>query len=307
MAELLRQVLYSRDLVDRGPDHRELQTLGYSDIAVNHLAEMKRDAEVESRVSRRQRAKAAARIVSSGERTATGLFRRTLDAEQAEHGIPDQRDDFAAMVEHRGRRHFKIAAEQIEEILGREPASQFSGLAKIAVPERGRDLFAVATPDQAIEHRLTRALAEIDVGDVLRDASLDLRLQRDAELAGDPLQQRDLVIGESFRPVAEPGADDSVPPDLVEADEKDEIVGAALRVKFRQHIEIEKRGVAGQPAAQHRQPMRQGMTDRASQKPILRAVLGAEVLDNDPRLTGPVHRAGSVERMQDPERHLAAQ
>ena len=62
----------------------------------------------------------------------------------------------------------------------------------------------------------------------------------------------------------------SVLPDLIEADEKDEIVGAAQRVKFLQHLEIEKRRLAGQPAPQHRQPMGQGVANGTAQKPILR-------------------------------------
>ena len=180
-------------------------------------------------------------------------------------------------------------------------------MAKIAVPQRGGDLFALAAPDQAIEHGLAGALAEIGVGDVLRDAPLDLRFQRDGELSGDALEQRDFVVGKSLRPIAEPGADDSILPDLVIANEKDEIVGAALGVKFLQHFEIEKRGVAGQPAAQHRQPMGQGVANGTKQKPILRTILSAEVIDNNPCRRGPVHRGGSIEGVEDPERHLAAQ
>ena len=123
----------------------------------------------------------------------------------------------------------------------------------------------------------------------------------------DALKQRDLVVGKPFRPIAEPGADDSVPPDLVIADEKDEIVRAALGVKFLQYLEIEKRCIAGQPAAQHGEPMGQGVANGTKQKPILRAILRTEVLDNDSLLGGPVHRAGCIERMQDPERHLGPQ
>ena len=76
MAELLRQVLHPDDLVDRSANHRELQTLGYSDIAVDHLAEMKRDAEIERRFDGglRQGAKAAPGFVGGGQRTATSLL-----------------------------------------------------------------------------------------------------------------------------------------------------------------------------------------------------------------------------------------
>src|SRR5580704_14300159 len=99
----------------------------------------------------------------------------------------------------------------MQEILSRELVGEFRRAAQVAVPQRRGDLFAVAAPDQAVQHGLAGALAEIGMGDVLRDAAFELRLQRDTERAGDALQLPDLVVGEAGGPVAEPGSEDSVP------------------------------------------------------------------------------------------------
>ena len=48
-AELFGQVLHPDHFIDRGADDRELQTLRHADIAIDHLAQMQRDAEVEFR------------------------------------------------------------------------------------------------------------------------------------------------------------------------------------------------------------------------------------------------------------------
>ena len=106
VAQLFRQILHSNDLVDRGPNQRELQPLGHSDIAIDNLAQVERNAEIECYVGRcrLRRAESPARFLGCGERPAASLVRRTLKTEQAKHRVADQRDDLAAMVEHRGTR-----------------------------------------------------------------------------------------------------------------------------------------------------------------------------------------------------------
>jgi hypothetical protein len=89
---LLGQVLHPDHFVDRGPDDRKLQPLRHADIAVDHLAQMQRDAEVEHRVVclRQRGVKPPAGLEGRGERAATGFFGRPLDPEQAQHGVADQ-------------------------------------------------------------------------------------------------------------------------------------------------------------------------------------------------------------------------
>ena len=89
----------SNDLVDRGPNQRELQPLGHSDIAIDNLAQVERNAEIECYVGRcrLRRAESPARFLGCGKRPAASLVRRTLKTEQAKHRVADQRDDLAAM------------------------------------------------------------------------------------------------------------------------------------------------------------------------------------------------------------------
>ena len=77
-AELLCQILHPHHHIDRRPDQRELQALGHADIAVDDLAEMERDAEVErgAVLGRRRRAEPPPRFVRRGKRAAAGLLRR---------------------------------------------------------------------------------------------------------------------------------------------------------------------------------------------------------------------------------------
>jgi len=149
------------------------------------------------------------------------------------------------MIEHRGRRHLEVAPEQLEERLGGQAIGERRRLAQIAVPQRRRDLLAVAAPDQAIEHRLARALAEIGVGNILRDAALELGFERNGELAGDALELGDLAVGEAGGPVAEPGTEDAVLRHAVEAHHEHDIVGAARHPHFLEGFEIEERRLAG--------------------------------------------------------------
>src|SRR5215831_4303503 len=104
----------------------------------------------------------------------------------------------------------------MEECFGRELVGKFCRAAQIAEPQRRGDFFAIAAANRAVEYGLASTLAEISMGYVLCDAALELRLQSNAEFAGDPLKLRDLAVGEARGPIAEPGADDAVLPGRVE-------------------------------------------------------------------------------------------
>src|SRR4029453_9317742 len=99
-------------------------------------------------------------------------------------------------------------------------------VAQVAVPRRSRDLFAVAAPDQAVEHGFACAFAKIGMGDVVRDAALDSRLHRDTEFAGYAPELHDLAVGEAGGTIAEPGTDDAGARRALKGHKKHDIVGA---------------------------------------------------------------------------------
>jgi hypothetical protein len=82
VAQLFRQILHSNDLVDRGPNQRELQPLGHSDIAIDNLAQVERNAEIECYVGRcRLRgAESPARFLGCGERPSQRILSIKLGA-----------------------------------------------------------------------------------------------------------------------------------------------------------------------------------------------------------------------------------
>ena len=98
---------------------------------------------------------------------------------------------------------YKAVSQQIQEIFGLESVGQFCRAAKIAVPQCRGDLFPIAAPDQAAQHGLAGMPAKIGMGDILRDAVFDPRLQRDTEFAGHTPDLGNLVIGETGGPVTE--------------------------------------------------------------------------------------------------------
>jgi len=106
---------------------------------------VQRNSEIESHVvcCRLRCVEPPARFVGRGERPAAGLVRRALNSEQAKHRVTDQRDDLAAMIEHRGRGHLEIAAQQMQEASPRA-GPQAPSSAQITVPQRGGDFFPVA-------------------------------------------------------------------------------------------------------------------------------------------------------------------
>lgn len=176
--------------------------------------------------------------------------------------------------------------------------------------ERRRSLYhsaaVIFSPSpRRIEPCLARALAEVGLGDVPRDAALDLGLEGDAELAGDLLELDDLVVGQAGGAVAEPGADDAVVAGAVEADQEHDIIGAAGRAKLLQDIKIQQRGIAGQPASQDRQPVGQGVAHGASQELVPATLLGTIEFDDDALLCGPIERARIIKRVEDAESHPA--
>ncbi len=127
---------------------------------------------------------------------------------------------------------------------------------------------------------------------------LDLRLERNAELAADALQLRDLAVGEAGGPVGEPRADDAVLPDAAEAYGEQQVIGAAKGAKLLEQLEINERRLAGEPSPQHRQAMGQGVADGAALKLFTRALVGTEQIDLDALLGAPTHGADIIKRVQ---------
>ena len=146
------------------------------------------------------------------------------------------------------------------------------------------------------------------MGDILRDAALDLGFERNGELAGHALELGNLAVGESRGPIAQPRTEDAVLSRRVEADQEQDIVGAAQGPQFLERLEVEERRLTGQPAPQERQAVGQHMAEGAAHEPLaFGAVIGLVELDHGAAAGIPAHDAGVVERMEDPEGDLAAQ
>ena len=270
---------------------------------------MERDAEIERLVSRRQKhAEAPTCLVGGGERAAARLLRRVFDAKQAEHGVAHERHDLAAVIEHGRRRHLEVTAEQAEEGFGGQAVGERRRPAQIAVPQRRRDLLAVAAPDQAVQHRLAGALAEIGMGDILRDAALDLGLERDGELAGDALQLGNLAVGEAGGSIAQPRTEDAV---LRRPGRSRPRTGhSRCRPRRRSSSRVSKSRSAVSPVSRRRRMGRRwastwpkGLRMNRSRRPLV----GLVELDHGAASGIPAHDAGVVERVKDPEGDLAAQ
>jgi hypothetical protein len=169
--------LNADDFVHSRTDQRELQALRHANISIDDFAEVERDTEVENQaVDRRRRRQSPARFESRGERPAASFLRRALDPEQAEHRITNQADDLATVVKYGRRRHLEITTEKVEERFGGKLIGKFGRTAQITKPQRRGDFFAITAADRAVEDSLAGTFAEIGMGNVLRDATLELRL-----------------------------------------------------------------------------------------------------------------------------------
>src|SRR4030095_1952465 len=101
-AQRLTQGLYSRDFVDRRPDHREVEAVDGADIAIEHLPEMEREVDRGNRLTGLaprsiEPIETIHRFRRDIEGLVTGLIPRCIDeGKDREHAVAEEFQHLAA-------------------------------------------------------------------------------------------------------------------------------------------------------------------------------------------------------------------
>src|SRR4029450_5883120 len=83
------------------------------------------------------------------------------DRKDRQHGIADELQDLAAMTMDRADHAGEIIIQERDDLVARQRFGRSREAAQIAVPQRGRQGYAIAPPDEAAEDAAASIMAQV--------------------------------------------------------------------------------------------------------------------------------------------------
>ena len=164
-AERVAQFFDPGDLVDRGPDHCEIEPIGRADIAIEHLPDMQRQIDADGRQPRRRALRIARlqglhRLDRRVERAVAG-FRLIglLERERREHRVADEFQDLAAARPQRRGQCLEHVIEHFDDGGTGRCVADRGEAADIGVPEHGVQAVRGAALDSPVVDTAARVVA----------------------------------------------------------------------------------------------------------------------------------------------------
>jgi len=160
------ELLEPRRQIYRGADAGKVQPVAAADIAVEHVAQMKRQSKAHRGAvaacgpqSRDFRARDMRGLERRG---AHGRVVRALpDREYRQQPVAHEFKNLAALFDDRRHLAIEIAIEQTDQSVRRQPVGEPGEAAHVGQPDRGVNVFGVAAPDAAGKDALAGVLADI--------------------------------------------------------------------------------------------------------------------------------------------------
>src|SRR6202142_446242 len=176
--ERLGDGLDAADQVDRRSDHREVEAVRRSDVAIDDRAIVKRDDDFERWVAglgriRPQDAERRLRLWRRRERVCRGAggLVRMGHWKDRKQSVADEFQNFTAMAYDRLRLQVEQIVENANHALAGQLIGHLSEAAQIRRPKYGGNRFAAAAPDLTGQHLPSGLRSEIGLEDVFRDLS----------------------------------------------------------------------------------------------------------------------------------------
>jgi hypothetical protein len=166
-AQRLAQGLDSRYLVDCRSDDREVEAIHRANIAIEHLAEVKREVDHGSRLShpcsiRVKSVEAAHCFGGGGERVAAGFIARSSHEGKArKHAIAKELQHLTAVRTQRRCQRLEYVVEHFNENRPRRRVGYWREAADIRVPKDGADALDRTTLDHTGMNTTAGVAAEI--------------------------------------------------------------------------------------------------------------------------------------------------
>ena len=162
------------------------------------------------------------------------------DRKDRQHRIADELQDLAAVAMDRRYHAGEVVVQKRDDLVARQRLGRRREAAQVAVPERGRQGYAIAPLNEAAEDAAPGVMTQIGIEQSRGETLRLLHFEDEGEQWGQVLEPRDLGTRKAAGPVGRDA--DGVHAPCTEPQRNDQIVGDGPRPPNRQGSEIRRGG-----------------------------------------------------------------